>query len=218
MQIFLIGSPVQHAKAPANPLSTGRPSQQLAGNRPKNRVTWKVRQSFRVATGITFQLQCGRDFGPLSKTPVVLGCANWWLSLVWLGAGASGACSPGVGVSRWPVGFWLFLFPFRGRRPEHRSVGVGILEVTQASQSAFLHGPEHFLRWGCHSMSSCDGVSPIVVRAGAVHPEGVTYTPRKGSSQPPEHRAPSRELGRRVDVLVLGSLHQKPQVGGTIHC
>ena len=31
-------------------------------------------------------------------------------------------------------------------------------------------------------MSSCDGVSPIVVRACAVHPEGVTYTPRKGSS------------------------------------
>ena len=24
--------------------------------------------------------------------------------------------------------------------------------------------------------------------------------------------------GGRVDVLVLGSLHQKPQVGGTIHC
>ena len=27
-------------------------------------------------------------------------------------------------------------------------------------------------------MSSCDGVSPIVFRAGSVHPEGVTYTQR----------------------------------------
>ena len=52
--------------------------------------------------------------------------------------------------------------------------GVGITEGVQASQSALLHGPEHFLRWGCHSMSSCDGVRPIVVRAGSVHPEGVT--------------------------------------------
>ena len=46
---------------------TGRPSQQLAGNRPKNRVTWKVRLSFRVAAGISFQLPRGRDVGPLSK-------------------------------------------------------------------------------------------------------------------------------------------------------
>ena len=53
-----------------------------------------------------------------------------------------------------------------------------------AGQSALLLGPEHSLRWGSHSMSSCDGVSPIVVRAGAVHPEGVTCTPREGSCQP----------------------------------
>ena len=63
--------------------------------------------------------------------------------------------------------------------------GVGITEGVQASQSALLHGPEHFLRWGCHSMSSCDGVRPIVVRAGSVHPEGVTFSPHKGSRQPP---------------------------------
>ena len=49
---------------------------------------------------------------------------------------------------------------------------------------ALLHGPEHFLRWGCHPMSSCDGVSPIFFRAGAVPPEGVTFSPRQGSSQP----------------------------------
>ena len=97
-------------------------------------------------------------------------------------------------------------------------MGVGIKEGVRASQSALLHSPELFLRWGCHSMSSCDGVSPIEFRAVAVYPEGVTYTPCKGSCQPPGHRAPSRELERRVDVLVLGSLHQKPQVGGTIHC
>ena len=65
-----------------------------------------------------------------------------------------------------------------------RSEGVGIKEGVPACQSALLLGPEHSLRWGSHSMSSCDGVSPIVVRASAVHPEGVTYTPHEGSSQP----------------------------------
>ena len=74
--------------------------------------------------------------------------------------------------------------------------GVGITEAVQASQSALLHGPEHFLRWGCHSMSSCDGVRPIVVRASSVHPEGVTKTPHKGSSQPPDtgHQPENCEL------------------------
>ena len=33
-------------------------------------------------------------------------------------------------------------------------------------------------------MSSCDGVSPIVLRAGAEHPEGVTYTPREAPANP----------------------------------
>ena len=83
-----------------------------------------------------------------------------------------------AGVSRWPVGFWLFRFPCRGRRPEDRSEEVGIKEGVRASQSALLHGPEHFMRWSCHSMSSCDGVSPIFIRAGSDLPEGVTYTPR----------------------------------------
>ena len=36
---------------------------------------------------------------------VVLVRACWWLSLVWLGAGASGGCAPGAGASRWLVGF-----------------------------------------------------------------------------------------------------------------
>ena len=98
--------------------------------------------------------------GHYPKTPLVLGCACWWLSLVWLGAGASGGCLfflAGLWV------FWLFRFPFRGRRPEDRSEGVGIKEGVPASQSALLLGPVHLLRWGCHSMSSCDGVSPIIV-------------------------------------------------------
>ena len=38
-------------------------------------------------------------------------------------------------------------------------------------------------------MSSCDGVSPIFNRAGADLPEGVTCTPRQGSSQPTLHKA-----------------------------
>ena len=46
---------------------TGRPSLQLAGIRPKNRVTWVVWLSFQVAAGITFQLPRGRDDGPHSK-------------------------------------------------------------------------------------------------------------------------------------------------------
>ena len=67
--------------------------------------------------------------------------------------------------------------------------GVGIKEGVPACQSALLHGPKLFLRWVSHSMSSCDGVRPIVVRAGADLPEGVTYTPREGSWQPTLHRA-----------------------------
>ena len=49
--------------------------------------------------------------------------------------------------------------------------------------------PELFLRWSSHSMSSCDGVRPIVIGAGADLPEGVTYIPREGSCQPTLHRA-----------------------------
>ena len=45
--------------------------------------------------------------------------ACWWLSLVLLGAGASGLCVPVAGS----VGSWLFSFPFQGRRPEDRHFG-----------------------------------------------------------------------------------------------
>ena len=105
----------------SQPPGTGRPSQQLAGNRPKNRVTWKVRLSFRVAAGITFQLQCRRDVGPPSKlsggarlcllVAVALLAGRWcfWRLLVFL------------------AGLWVsgcFFSLFRGRRPEDRSVGV----------------------------------------------------------------------------------------------
>ena len=33
-------------------------------------------------------------------SPVVLGLACWWLSLVWVGTGASGGCAPGAGAFR----------------------------------------------------------------------------------------------------------------------
>ena len=77
--------------------------------------------NFRVAAGITFQLPRGRDVGPRSKLsvtffPVALGWACWWLSLVWLGAGAPGSFVPGAGW--WGCGF--LCFPFRGRRPKDR--------------------------------------------------------------------------------------------------
>ena len=95
---------------------------------------------------------------------------------------------------------------------EDWSEGVGIKEGVPASQSALLLGPEHSLRWGSHSMSSCDGVRPIVIRAGSVHPEGVTYTPHEGSSQPPD-TGHQPENWQRVSMF-FGSLHQKPRVGG----
>ena len=41
-------------------------------------------------------------------------------------------------------------------------------------------------------MSSCDGVSPIVVEPVQFIPKGVTYTPREGSCQPHFLRAPAR--------------------------
>ena len=108
--VVLKGSPIPHAKAPANPPFSGRPFQQLAGNR-----TWKVRLSFRAAAGITFQLPCGKD---VSCSAVLAGgCRSSGWALVLLAV---------AGVPRWPVGFWLFRFPFRGRRPEDRSEGVSL--------------------------------------------------------------------------------------------
>ena len=68
-------------------------------------------------------------------------------------------------------------------------------------------------------MSSCDGVRPIVIRAGSVHPEGVTYTPHEGSSQPPD-TGEQPENWQRVSMF-FGSLHQKLRVGlpptGSVH-
>ena len=69
----------------------------------------------------------GGTSGHNNNSLVVLGLACWWLSLVWLGAGASGGCAPGVGALRWLVGLGsLLCFPFRGRRPEDQFSSVGI--------------------------------------------------------------------------------------------
>ena len=140
------GSPTLHAKAPANPNSSqGVHPNNWRATDPRTGVTWKVRLSFRVGAGITFQLRCGRDVGPhLQTLLVVLGCACWWLSLVWLGAGASGGC--------WcfslACGFLVVSFSFlRARRPEDRSEGVGFKEGVPASQSALLLGPERSFRF-----------------------------------------------------------------------
>ena len=160
------------AKAPANPLFTGRPSQQLASNRPKNRVTWNVRPSFRVAAGITFQLPCGRDVGSLSgRARLCLLVAVARLAGRWY---------------FWRLSFWrwcfslacgfLFFFVslFEGADP--RTGARGRLASRKKCWLVSLRscGPELFLRWSCHSMSSCDGVRPIFNRAGADLPEGVT--------------------------------------------
>ena len=73
--------------------------------------------------------------GHTRNTPIFLNYACWWLSLVWLGAGASGGRASGAGVSRWPVGFWLFPFPFsraptrgpeRGSWHQGRNAGLSV--------------------------------------------------------------------------------------------
>ena len=143
----------------------------------------KVRLSSRVAAGISFQLPRGRDVGPHSEL-------SWCARLCLLVAVARLA-------GRWCfwrllvflAGLWVsgcFVSLSEGGRPEDRSEGVGIKEGVPASQSVLLLGPVHLLRWGCHSTSSCDGVSPMIVRADAVLPEGVTFAPHEGSSQPPD--------------------------------
>ena len=145
VQFIPKGSRKPHAKAPANP--------ETQGDQPEN---WRA--------------PSGR--GHHIPAPLWEGCRATIQTLLSCSAVPAGGCrSSGwalvllavAGVSRWPVGFWLFRFPFRGRRPEARSEGVAIKEGMQASQSALLLGPEHLLRWGCHSMSSCDGVRPSIV-------------------------------------------------------
>ena len=135
---------------------------------------------FPSGRGHHFPAPCGRDVGPLAKLscrarlclPVAVArlAGRWcfWRLLVFVA---------GLWVSGCLVSF------FRGRRPEDRSEGVGIKEGVP-----LLLGPERLLRWSCHSMSSCDGVRPITVRASADLPEGVTYTPHEGSSQATDTR------------------------------
>ena len=155
------------------------------------------------------------DVGPLSK---LSGRARLYLAGGCRSSGWALVLPAVAGVSRWPVVFLLFRFPFRGRRPEDRSVdrseGVSIKEGVPASQSALLLGPENSLRFGSHSMSSCDGVRPIVVRAGAVHPEGVTHTPHECSSQPPGTGHQPENWQRVSMFCCFGSLHQKLRVDG----
>ena len=90
-------------------------------------------------------------------------------------------------ITFWQAQVRQFRWPSKGLATETDSVRpkrVGIKEGVPASQSALLLSPEHSLRWGCHSMSSCDGVRPIVVRAGSVHPEGVTLLHTKAPANP----------------------------------
>ena len=54
----------------------------------------------------------------------------------------------------------------------------------QASQSALLLGPEHSLRCGSHSISSCDGVRPIVVELVQIIPKGSPKHHMKGPANP----------------------------------
>ena len=54
----------------------------------------------------------------------------------------------------------------------------------QACQSALLLGPEHSLGWGSHSMSSCDGVRPIVVEPVQFIPKGSPVPHMKALAKP----------------------------------
>ena len=54
---------------------------------------------------------------------------------------------------------------------------------------------------------------PIVVRAGSVLPEGVTFTPHEGSSQPPD--TGHQPLNWQRVSMFIGFLHQKLRVGGS---
>ena len=74
-----------------------------------------------------------------------------------------------------------------------------------ASQSALLLGPEHFLRWGCRSMSSCDGVRPIVVEPVQIIPEGSPVHHTKAPANPWSGHQP--ENWHRVSIFWdLGSI------------
>ena len=93
--------------------------------------------------------------------------------------------------------YWRRAVPLCLRRPPGFKTerGVGNKEGVQASQSALLHGPELFLRWCCHSLSSCELVRPIFNRAGADLPEGFTYTPREGPCQSNTGHQPDNSFG-----------------------
>ena len=96
---------------------TGRPSQQLAGNRPKNRVTWVVLALFPSGRGHhVSSSHVGGMSGHSLNSPVVLGCACWWLSLSLAGSWCFWLACPWC----WLVGLCFVCFPFRGRRPMDR--------------------------------------------------------------------------------------------------
>ena len=85
---------------------------------------WKIRTpGFCVAVGITFQLLVGGMSGRTFCSLVALGLACWWLSLLWLDAGASGGCALGAGAFCWLVGLG---FLFCGPRPKDRFSSTGI--------------------------------------------------------------------------------------------
>ena len=138
--------------------------------RVRERHGIRRRASFRLQTRgpVKFKLSSGR--GHYIPAPTWEGCRATLKILLSCSAVPPGGCrSSGwalvllAGVSRWLVGFRLFSFPFARASTRGRSEGVGIKEGTRAGQSALLHGPELFLRRGCRSKSSCDGIRPTVI-------------------------------------------------------
>ena len=87
--------------------------------------------------------------------------------------------------------------------------GGGVL----ASQSALLLGPQLSSRWGSHSMSSCDGVRPIVFEPVQFFPKGSPIFHTKAPANPSD-TGHQPENWQRVSMF-FGSLHQKLRVGGS---
>ena len=121
------------------------------------------------------------ESGHCPKTLVVLGCACWWLSLVWLGAGAFGGCL----FFSLACGFLVVSFSFfEGADPRTGVKGLASRKECQLVSRRTCSVLYILLRWSCHSMSSCDGVkSDYCLSRFRSSRRGHEYS-HEGSSQP----------------------------------
>ena len=69
-------------------------------------------------------------------------------------------------------------------KPAVIRISLFVKEGVLASQSALLLGPEDSSRWSSQSMSSCDGVRPIVVEPVQFIPKGSPFPLAKAPANP----------------------------------